>query len=141
MMAGSVTTWVSTTSTFGGGVAPRGILGIGQSVSAATSGVEAGVSGVIGINGFITLIVAAVVLVFAGLMAVSDDRSVRLVGCLFAVLNLGLAIYAVVRLMQKINQAHAPRGVSVSLGWGVILLLATAVVATLITLYEVSQNR
>jgi hypothetical protein len=43
--------------------------------------------------------------------------------------------------MQKINQAHAPRGVSVSLGWGVILLLATAVVATLFTLYEVSQNR
>ncbi len=141
MMAGSVATWISSSSSAGGNLIPGGIPQVGQSVSAATSGVDAGVSGLIGINGYITLIAAAVVLVFAGLMAVSDDRSVRLVGCGFAVVSLGLSIFVVVRLVQKINGTHALRGVSVSVGWGAILLLAAAVVATLITLLEVTKNR
>lgn len=140
MMVGSVTTWVSTSSSFGTS-SVNGILGIHTSISAATSGVDAGVSSLIGINGYITLIAAVVVLVFAGLMAVSEDWSVRLLGCVFALISLALSIYAVVRLLQKINDAHPPRGVSVSLGWGVILLLATAVVASLVTLFEVTQNR
>ena len=141
MMAGSVTTWISSSSSAGGNVIPGGINQVGRSISAATSGVDAGVSGLIGINGYITLIAAAVVLVFAGLMAVSDDFSVRLVGCAFAVISLGLSIFAVVRLVQKINDAHPLHGVSVNIGWGAILMLAAAVVATLITLYEVTKSR
>ncbi|HEX4174409.1 MAG TPA: hypothetical protein VHY81_00730, partial [Acidimicrobiales bacterium] len=60
-------------------------------------------SGLIGINGYITLIAAVVVLVFAGLMAVSDAWSVRFIGCLAALGSVGLSIYAVVRLAQKLN--------------------------------------
>jgi hypothetical protein len=104
------------------------------------SGVTDGMSSLIGLNGYITLIAAAVVLVFAGLMAVSDELSVRLMGCLFAVVNLGLAIYALVRLAQKLDAAHT-HGVTVGIGWGLILLLGAAVVATLITLYEVTTTR
>jgi hypothetical protein len=54
---------------------------------------------------------------------------------------LGLAIFAVVRLVQKINAAHPLHGVSVNVGWGVILVLGAAVVATLLTLFEATQNR
>jgi hypothetical protein len=98
-------------------------------------------STLIGINGYITLIAGAAVLVFAGLMAVSDDWSVRLVGTLVALTGLGLSVYAVVRLAQKLNQAHAPHGVNVNMGWGLIMTLGAAVVATLVSLFEVTKNR
>ncbi len=141
MMVGSVTTWISSSSSFGGSSVLGGVSGTGQSVSTALSGVDAGISTLIGLNGYITLIAAVVVLVFAGLMAVSDDQSVRLVGCLFAFVSLGLSIFAVVRLVQKINDAHPSHGVSVNVGWGVILVLGAAVVATLVTLFEVTKGR
>ena len=98
-------------------------------------------SSLIGINGYITLIAALVVLVFAGLTAVSEEWSVRLVGCLFALASLGLSIYAVVRLAQKLNQTHTPHGVTVTMGWGLILVLGAAVFATLISLFQVTRNR
>jgi hypothetical protein len=141
MMVGSVTTWVSSSSSIATGSLLGGVPGVSHTVSSATSGVDAGVSTLIGVNGYLTLIAAVVVLVFAGLMAVSDDLSVRLIGCLFAFVSLGLSIYVVVRLVQKINGLHSSHGTSVSLGWGAILMLAAAVVATLITLFEVTKNR
>jgi hypothetical protein len=141
MMVGSVATWISSSSSVGESSVLGGISGVGQTLSTASSGVDAGISSLIGINGYITLIAAVVVLVFAGMMAVSDDHSVRLIGCLFAFVSLGLSIFAVVRLVQKINDAHPSHGVSVNVGWGVILLLAASVVATLITLFEVSKGR
>jgi hypothetical protein len=141
MMFGSVTTWISSSSSFGGGVPLGGSGGSRLTISTAVSGVTDGMSSLIGINGYITLIAAAVVLVFAGLMAVSDEWSVRLVGCLFALASLGLSIYAVVRLAQKLNQTHASHGVAVNIGWGVILVLGAAVIATLISLFEVTRNR
>ena len=141
MMVGSVTTWISSSTSFGGTSLFGGTGGAGQTVSTALSGVQDGISGLIGINGYMTLIAAAVVLVFAGLMAVSDDWSVRLIGLVFALASLGLSIYAVVRLAQKVNHAHAPHGVTVSVGWGVILTLGAAVIATLIALVEVTRSR
>jgi hypothetical protein len=140
MMAGSATTWVSTSSSLGS-AAPGRILGISTSISTATSGVDEGVSELIGINGYITLIAAVVVLVFAGLMMISYDRSVRVIGFGFTLVSLGLSIFALVRLAQKINQAHLPHGISVNVGWGMFLLLGAAVLATLIGLFEVFQRR
>jgi hypothetical protein len=141
MMLGSVTTWISSSASFGGTPLFGGTAGTTHAVSTALSGVEDGMSGLIGINGYITLIAAVVVLVFAGLMAVSDAWSVRLIGCLAALGSVGLSIYAVVRLAQKLNQVHAPAGVTVNIGWGVILTLGAAVVATLIALFELTRNR
>jgi hypothetical protein len=140
MMFGSVATWISSSSSLGS------VLfgfdgGSGHTVSTAVSGVTDGVSGLIGINGYITLIAGAVVLVFAGLMAVSDELSVRLIGCLVALVSLGLSTYAVVRLAQKLNETHTPHGVTVNMGWGVILVLGAAVIATLMSLFEVTRNR
>ncbi len=141
MMVGSVATWISSSSSVAASSVLGGTSGVGQTVSTASSGVDAGISSLVGINGYITLIAAVVVLVFAGMMAVSDDHSVRLIGCLFAFVSLGLSIFAVVRLVQKINDAHPSHGVSVNVGWGVILVLAASVVATLITLFEVTKSR
>ena len=131
MMVGSVTTWISSSSS----------LSAAHTVSSASSGVQDGISNLIGINGFITLIAAAIVLLFAGLMTVSDDPSVRLIGCFFSLVSLGLAIYAVVRLAQKLSATHTPRHVTLNVGWGVILILGAAVIATLLSLVEVTKNR
>lgn len=136
MMFGSIATWISSSSS-----GSTSLFGGFQAISATTSGVGPGMSGLIGINGYITLIAAAVVLVFAGLMAATDDFSVHLIGLVFSVVSLGLAIYAVVRLVQTINNLRPLHGVSVSIGWGVILVLGAAAVATLISLFEVTQNR
>lgn len=141
MMIGSVATWISSSTSLGGISLFAGTGGAVHTVSTAVPGVEDGISGLIGINGYITLIAAGVVLVFAGLMAVSDDWSVRLIECIAALASLGLSIYAVVRLAQKLNQVHVPHGVSLNVGWGVILTLGTAVVATLVALFEVTRNR
>jgi hypothetical protein len=142
MMVGSVTTWISSSGSVSNtSLGFGGTAGAGTAVSAAVSGVSEGISGLIGINGFITLIAAVVVLVFAGLMAVSDDGSVRIVGCLVTLASLGVSIYAVVRLAQKLNQAHVPRGVTVNVGWGVILTLGAAVLATLLALFEATRSR
>jgi hypothetical protein len=142
MMVGSVTTWISSSGVFGNGPS-SGVLGFvhSTSTSVSTSGVDFGVSQLIGINGYMTLIAGAVILVFAGLMTVSDDLSVRFIGLLFALASLGLSIYAVVRVAQKLNETHTVRGVTLSVGWGVILTLGAAAVATLITLFEVTRNR
>ncbi len=141
MMLGSVTTWISSSASFSGTSLFGGSAGASHAVSTALSGVEDGMSSLIGINGYITFIAAVVVLVFAGLMALSDAWSVRFIGCLVALGSVGLSIYAVVRLAQKLNQVHSPAGVTVNVGWGVILTLGASVVATLIALFELTRNR
>lgn len=141
MMVGSVTTWITSNTALGGNSLFGGVVGTNHTVSAALPGVADGVSSFIGLNGYMTLIAGAVILVFGGLMAVTDDLSVRIVGLLFALASLGVSIYAVVRLSQKLSQIHTVRGVTLSVGWGVILTLGTAAVATLITLFEVTRNR
>jgi hypothetical protein len=98
-------------------------------------------STLIGINGYITLVAGTVVLVFAGLMAASDATSIRLVGSIAALASLGLSIYAVVRLVEKLDAAHAPHGVSLDVGWGVIMVLGASAVATMFALYELSRSR
>jgi len=138
MMVGSVTTWISSNASFSGGSVFGGVT---FSTSSTASGVDQGISNVIGINGYITLSAAIVVLLFAGLMAVSDQTSVRLFGCLFALASVGLSTFAVVRLAQKLNAAHPGHGVSLGVGWGLVLVLGAAVVATLISFYELTRSR
>ena len=141
MMVGSVTTWISSSTSLSGTSLFGTTTGAGISVSSAVSGVTDGVSSLIGLNGYITLIAAAVVLVFAGLISVSDDVSVRLMGFLFAVVSLGLSTFAVVRLAQKLNQTHTPHGVTLGIGWGLVLTLGAALLATSMSLFELTKNR
>jgi hypothetical protein len=137
MMVGSVTTWISSSTSVAAGL----VDGVTFSSSSAASGVDQGMSNLIGINGYITMIAGAVLLLFAGLMMVSDDRSLRIVTAFFSVASLGLSIYVVVRLLQKLHNVHTVRGTSFDVGWGALLVLGAAVVATLISLLEVTHNR
>jgi hypothetical protein len=137
MMVGSVTTWISASTSISGSV----FSGVAFSTSGAASGVDQGISNLIGINGFITLIAGTVLLVFSGLMMVTEERSLRIVTSLFSVVSLGLSIFVVVRLVEKLRSAHPIHGISLNVGWGAILVLGAAVVATLVSLLEVSQNR
>jgi hypothetical protein len=131
VMLASITTWV--TSSFSSGVAVHGST---LSLSATTSGVDPTVSSTIGINGYVTLTAGVVLMVFAGLMMVSDDSGIRIFASLFALATVGLGIYVVVRLLQKINEARVPHGTSVNLGWGAMLLLGAAVVGALVAISE-----
>jgi hypothetical protein len=88
------------------------------------------------VNGYVTLTAGAVLVVFAGMLMVSDDTGIRMLAALFALATVGLGIYVVVRLLQKINDAHAPRGTSVDIGWGAVLVLGAAVVAALMAISE-----
>ncbi len=114
VMVGSVTTSITSSASFTGG---SRFGGFAFSSSTTVSGVDQGMSTLRGINGYITLVGGTVVLVFAGLMAASDATSIRLVGSIAALASLGLSIYAVVRLVEKLDAAHTPHGVSLDVGW------------------------
>ena len=133
VMLASVTTWVGSTLSAAGVVSGSGA---GLSLSSTTSGVDPSISNVIGVNGYVTLTAGAVLIVFAGLMMVSDDTGIRLFAALFALATVGLAIYVVVRLLQKINAAHVPHGASLDIGWGAILVLGASFVAALVAISE-----
>jgi hypothetical protein len=131
VMLASITTWV--TSSFSSGVAVHGST---LSLSATTAGVDPSIASTIGINGYVTLTAGVVLIVFAGIMMVSDDAGIRIFASLFALATVGLGIYVVVRLLQKINEARVPHGTSVNLGWGAMLLLGAAVVGALVAISE-----
>jgi len=138
LILGSITTWISVSAGTSGLFSLGGFHIAG---TATTNGVDPAISTLIGINGYLTLTGGAVVLLFAGLMMVTDEVSIRIVGCFFAVATLGLAIYAVVRLVQKINAAHPLHGTTIGIGWGVIVVLGAAVIATLVTIAELTRSR
>jgi hypothetical protein len=138
VMLGSIATWISVTA------GTSGLFSLGGfhvSATATTNGVDPAISALIGINGYVTLTGGVVVMLFAGLMMTTDEVSIRIVACFFAVVTLGLAIYAVVRLVQKINAAHPLHGTTIGIGWGVILVLGAAVLATLVTIAELTRSR
>ena len=133
VMLASVTTWIASTVSAGGALSGSGAS---LSLSSTTSGVDPSISNVIGVNGYVTLTAGAVLIVFAGMMMISDDAGIRLLAALFALATVGLAIYVVVRLLQKINAAHVPHGASLDIGWGAILVLGASFVAALVAISE-----
>jgi hypothetical protein len=133
MMLASVTTWLSSSFSSSGSLA---VSGTSLSLSSTTSGVDPSISGAIGINGYVTLTAGVVIMVFAGLMMLSDDAGIRAFAALFSLAGVGLGIYIVVRLLQKINAAHLPKGASVDVGWGALLVLGAAVVAALMAILQ-----
>lgn len=138
MMVGSVTTWITASAAF----ASRTFLGgTGASISTSVSGVDSGMSQLIGLNGDITFIAGAVVLLFGGLSVVTHETSVRIVGFTLSLASLGLASYAVVRLAQKLGAAHPPGSITVGIGWGLLLVLGGAFMAVLVSLYQATRNR
>ena len=123
LMYGSVGSWIRLTGSVG-------ILGLHLNVN----GTDPGVSQLIGVNGWATFIAGIVLLVFAGLSMTNDDTVLALLTALVAGATLILAIYDMVRVIQKIQQVTTGPGSSISVGWGLIAVLSAAVLIMLVAL-------
>ncbi len=136
IMVGSTTSWVSLSI-------------LGQTLS--VSGTEVGIAPSIGINGWTTFTAGVVLVVLGGLILASAERSLRVVALVVAVVSLALAIFAVVRILQRISQSHLPAqlkstplrelfGGSASIGYGLILALVAATGATIAAAVELRAS-
>ncbi|HXQ60069.1 MAG TPA: hypothetical protein VN799_08215 [Acidimicrobiales bacterium] len=127
IMVGSVTPWIS-------------ISLLGHTLSVA--GTDDGISATIGISGWITFTAGVVLLLLGGLMIASRESSLRVVALLVALVSVGLAAFAVVRVLQKISESHPTAsqlrsspiyqvfaGTSANVGFGLILVAVAATVA------------
>ncbi len=100
----------------------------------SVNGTDPAISTLIGVNGWVTFIGGIVLLVFAGLALTTEDRLLGLLTTVVAFVILVFAVYDVFRIVQKITQGSTPVGSSVSVGWGLICVLAGAVLAMIVTL-------
>jgi hypothetical protein len=128
-MLGSVTSWVTTTA-------------LGHAVS--ITGTQ--FSGSALVNGWFTFIGGITLLVLGGLLVVSDEGAVRVLGILFAVASLGLAVYDLVKILHLISKTHSPASAAssvgstavltgrLSVGFGLIMVLVAAAGAVLASL-------
>jgi hypothetical protein len=129
LMVGSVTTWIHANVAFGQLF----------HLSASVTGIDVGVSGTLGINGYATFISGIVIIVLAGASMAADDGPIRQLTFLAGLTSFGFAIYFVVRVLQKINEAsaHGSSGV----GIGLILLAVGGALAAVISLARLVQTR
>jgi hypothetical protein len=127
LMAGSITTWIHASTS----------IGSGASVSSTTSGLA--VSGLIGINGFVTFICGVVVTVLAGALMASDDSSLRLLAFVASLASAAFAIYVVVRIVQKVSE-NTLTHVTVTVGPGVFIVGIGGVLAALVAGARLGQR-
>jgi hypothetical protein len=126
LMYGSVGTWVN----------------VSGSVRAtdfhlSVDGTNPIISHLIGIDGYATFIGGIVLLVFAAVAMTNDDRFLSIFVAVVAGVVTVLAVYDMFRMVQKISQVTTSAGSSVSVGWGLICVLAAAVLAFVVALTQV----
>lgn len=137
IIVGSLTPWITVS-----------IGGIGSSIN----GSDAGISSVIGINGWLTFAGGIVLFLLVGLTAVTGERVFRVSTVLLALAVTGLATYDMVRVVQKINSFPSASSSSIkdapsflnlhldiTVGWGLIILLIGAVGAILFALADLKS--
>jgi len=129
LMYGSVGTWVN---------ADRS-LGIAN-LTASFSGIDPGISTLIGINGWVTFIAGILLVVFACFEMMSEELQLAIFTTIIAALATVFAIYDMFRIVQKISQVPSPANASVSVGWGLICVLSAAVLALLIAIVKLIQQ-
>jgi hypothetical protein len=123
LMYGSVGSWIRLSGSVG-------ILGLHLNVD----GIDAAISSLISVNGYVTFIGGIVLLVFAGLALTNDDILLAILTAVVAAATLVFAVYDMFRIVQKISQVSTSPGSSVSVGWGLIAVLSAAVVAMVVAL-------
>ncbi len=124
LMFGSVGSWIE--------VSGSGSFGSLLSFHASFNGIDQGVSQLIGVNGYVTFIAGVVLLVLGGLAMTNDDVALAIVTAFAAAATLVFAIYDMFRIVQKVSQATLSGGGSVSVGAGLICVLAAATLAALV---------
>jgi len=127
LMAGSVTTWIHASS----------VLGPNSTVGVSTPGLA--VSSLIGIDGYTTFICGVVVTVLAGALMASDDSSLRLLAFVASLVAAGFAIYALVRVVQKIGEISTPH-VTATVGPGLFIVAIGGVLAPLVAGARLGQR-
>jgi hypothetical protein len=129
LMYGSIGAWVHV----------HGSVGF-TGFSVSLNGTDAGISSLIGVNGWATFIGGILIVIFACFEMTSEELQLSILTTVIAAATTILAIYDMLRIVQKINQVPAAVGADVSVGWGLICVLSAAVLATLIALVRLLQR-
>jgi hypothetical protein len=126
IIIGSLTPWVS--------------ISLAGHAFGSANGTDSSISDLIGINGWLTFAAGLILFLLVGFTAFSGQRVFRLSTLGLAVVTAGLAIYCLVRILQKISNvptplnSHIPNGsfgIDVSVAYGLIILLIGALGAVL----------
>jgi hypothetical protein len=130
LMYGSVGTWIQINGSVGA-----------VHLSASLNGIDQGITNLIGIDGYVTFIGGIVVLVLGGLALSSEERLLVILTTLVTLAVLIIAIYDTVRTVQKIQALPVNVQPHVSVGWGLICVLSSAVLAIVISLARLLGQR
>ncbi len=130
LMFGSVGSWVHVT----------GSVGVAN-FHLSINGTDPAISTLIGVNGYVTFIGGIVLVVFGGLALSSDEVVLIALTTIASLAVLVFAIYDMFRIVQKISQVQTAAGSSVSVGWGLICVLSAAVLAMIVALARLFQQR
>ena len=129
LMYGSVGAWVHV----------HGSVGL-AGFSVSLNGIDAGISTLIGVNGWVTFIGGILIVIFACFEMTSEELQLSILTTVIAAAVTVFAVYDMFRIVQKINQVPAVAGTDVSVGWGLICVLSAAVLATLIAIIRLLQR-
>jgi hypothetical protein len=110
-------------------------LTIGRTYFDGTSAV---LSTAFGINGWVAMAAAEVLLLLAALMMVSDERAIRQLGLLAALGTAAATSYELVRVLQKVHYEKAPFHFHV--GYGLVMAEVAALVALVAAAIEVGAR-
>jgi hypothetical protein len=130
LMFGSVGTWVHVT----------GSVGVAN-FHLSVNGLDPGISTLIGVNGYVTFIGGIVLVVFGGLALSSEERLLVILTNLVALAILIFAVYDMFRIVQKISQVQTGPSADISVGWGLICVLSAAVLAMVVSLARLVNQR
>jgi hypothetical protein len=125
LMYGSVGTWIQNTVSFGT-----------QSLTASVNGTDPSITSLIHTNGWVTFIAGTVLLVFGGLLLLSEDGLFAALSFLVSFAAAAVSTYDMTRVVQKVS-GHA----DASVGAGLICVLAASVLALLISALRVYHTR
>jgi hypothetical protein len=125
LMYGSVSTWIQSSSN------PFGLT-----ISASVNGTDPSITNLIHTNGWITFIAGTVLLVFGGLLLLSEDDLFAALSFLVSLATVAVATYDVARIAQKVS-GHT----GASVGAGLICVVAASVLALIISVIRVVHSR
>jgi hypothetical protein len=117
LMYGSVSSWITNTASFGT-----------RSINASVIGTDPAITSLIHTNGWITFIAGTVLLVFGGLLLLSEDGLFAALSLLVSVAAVGVSSYDLIRIQQKVS-GHP----GTALGAGLICVMAASVLAFLVS--------
>jgi hypothetical protein len=113
--------------------------------TATVAGTNHGITTAISVNGWVTIAGGAAVTLLASLMIVSGERALRWLATILSLATTGFAVYDIVRIVQKIDDAKTKAARlrapfvgnllgHITVGYGLIMVVAAASVAALAAL-------